>query len=171
MSSTYERVTVTEWKTTPTGAMTSLDLSPRAPMEMLKYSKFRRSRGLARWRALLLVWCEKNGRAEVQAIGAGATNQAVKAIAIAREYSLETDTSGPVCRHSSMSRSTTMRNEPPSVSSSKRGNSRCNLKAWLMIQPARSSVDLHCHSTASDGTLSPADVVSYAAKGGLETIA
>ena len=33
----------------------------------------------------------ENGRAEVQAIGAGATNQAVKAIAIAREYLLETD--------------------------------------------------------------------------------
>ena len=30
------------------------------------------------------------GRAEVQAIGAGATNQAVKAVAIARDYSLET---------------------------------------------------------------------------------
>ena len=33
----------------------------------------------------------ENGRAEVQAIGAGATNQAVKAVAIAREYLLETD--------------------------------------------------------------------------------
>ncbi len=33
----------------------------------------------------------ENGRAEVQAIGAGATNQAIKAIAIAREYLLETD--------------------------------------------------------------------------------
>ncbi len=32
----------------------------------------------------------ENGRAEVQAIGAGATNQAIKAIAIAREYLLET---------------------------------------------------------------------------------
>ena len=31
------------------------------------------------------------GRAEVQAIGAGATNQAVKAVAIAREYLRETD--------------------------------------------------------------------------------
>ena len=33
----------------------------------------------------------ENGRAEVQAIGAGATNQAIKAIAIAREYLLETE--------------------------------------------------------------------------------
>jgi len=33
----------------------------------------------------------ENGRAEVQAIGAGATNQAIKAVAIAREYLLETD--------------------------------------------------------------------------------
>jgi stage V sporulation protein S len=32
----------------------------------------------------------EEGRAEVQAIGAGATNQAVKAVAIAREYLLET---------------------------------------------------------------------------------
>jgi stage V sporulation protein S len=32
----------------------------------------------------------ENGRAEVQAIGAGATNQAVKAVAIARDYLLET---------------------------------------------------------------------------------
>lgn len=31
------------------------------------------------------------GRAEVQAIGAGATNQAVKAVAIARDYLLESD--------------------------------------------------------------------------------
>lgn len=33
----------------------------------------------------------ENGRAEVQAIGAGATNQAVKAVAIARDYLRETD--------------------------------------------------------------------------------
>lgn len=32
----------------------------------------------------------ETGRAEVQAIGAGATNQAVKAVAIARDYLLET---------------------------------------------------------------------------------
>ena len=32
----------------------------------------------------------ENGRAEVQAIGAGATNQAIKAVAISREYLLET---------------------------------------------------------------------------------
>ncbi|MGI8644133.1 MAG: stage V sporulation protein S [Thermomicrobiales bacterium] len=31
------------------------------------------------------------GRAEIQAIGAGATNQAVKAVAIARDYLHETD--------------------------------------------------------------------------------
>jgi stage V sporulation protein S len=33
----------------------------------------------------------ENGRAEVQAIGAGATNQAVKAVAIARDYLRETN--------------------------------------------------------------------------------
>ncbi|MBX5445377.1 MAG: stage V sporulation protein S [Sphaerobacter thermophilus] len=32
----------------------------------------------------------ESGRAEVQAIGAGATNQAVKAVAIARDYLAET---------------------------------------------------------------------------------
>ena len=32
----------------------------------------------------------ESGRAEVQAIGAGATNQAIKAVAIARDYLLET---------------------------------------------------------------------------------
>jgi stage V sporulation protein S len=33
----------------------------------------------------------ESGRAEVQAIGAGATNQAIKAVAIARDYLRETD--------------------------------------------------------------------------------
>lgn len=40
-----------------------------------------------------------------------------------------------------------------------------------MTQLARSSVDLHCHSNASDGTLSPKGLVSHAAERGLSTIA
>jgi predicted metal-dependent phosphoesterase TrpH len=39
-----------------------------------------------------------------------------------------------------------------------------------MIQPARSSVDLHCHSTASDGLLTPAGLVAYASERGVSTI-
>jgi predicted metal-dependent phosphoesterase TrpH len=40
-----------------------------------------------------------------------------------------------------------------------------------MNQPARSSVDLHCHSTASDGILTPAGLVTYASERGVSTIA
>lgn len=39
-----------------------------------------------------------------------------------------------------------------------------------MIQSARSSVDLHCHSTASDGLLTPAALVTYASERGVSTI-
>lgn len=40
-----------------------------------------------------------------------------------------------------------------------------------MSLPALSSVDLHCHSTASDGLRSPAGLVTYAADRGLSVIA
>lgn len=39
-----------------------------------------------------------------------------------------------------------------------------------MIPPAPSSVDLHCHSTASDGLLTPAGLVTYASERGLSAI-
>lgn len=39
-----------------------------------------------------------------------------------------------------------------------------------MIAPALSSVDLHCHSTASDGLQTPAGLVAYAAERGLSVI-
>ncbi len=39
-----------------------------------------------------------------------------------------------------------------------------------MNAPALSSVDLHCHSTASDGLRTPAGLVSYAAERGLSVI-
>lgn len=40
-----------------------------------------------------------------------------------------------------------------------------------MNQLAPSSVDLHCHSTASDGLLTPAGLVAYASERGVSTIA
>lgn len=39
-----------------------------------------------------------------------------------------------------------------------------------MTAPALSSVDLHCHSTASDGLRTPADLVAYAAERGVSVI-
>jgi predicted metal-dependent phosphoesterase TrpH len=39
-----------------------------------------------------------------------------------------------------------------------------------MIEPAPSSVDLHCHSTASDGLRTPAGLVAYAAERGVSVI-
>ncbi len=61
-------------------------LEPRT--EVLKVSA--RSRPSAVAGAIAGV-VRENGRAEVQAIGAGATNQAVKAVAIARDYLRETE--------------------------------------------------------------------------------
>ena len=57
------------------------------PVEVLKVSA--RSRPSAVAGAIAGV-VRESGRAEVQAIGAGATNQAVKAVAIARDYLRET---------------------------------------------------------------------------------
>jgi stage V sporulation protein S len=59
----------------------------RSSGEVLKVSA--RSRPSAVAGAIAGV-VRESGRAEVQAIGAGATNQAVKAVAIARDYLLET---------------------------------------------------------------------------------
>lgn len=60
---------------------------PQRDGEVLKVSA--RSRPSAVAGAIAGV-VRESGRAEVQAIGAGATNQAVKAVAIARDYLLET---------------------------------------------------------------------------------
>lgn len=65
---------------------TTATLEPRT--EVLKVSA--RSRPSAVAGAIAGV-VRENGRAEVQAIGAGATNQAVKAVAIARDYLRETE--------------------------------------------------------------------------------
>lgn len=61
--------------------------TPHRNGEVLKVSA--RSRPSAVAGAIAGV-VRESGRAEVQAIGAGATNQAVKAVAIARDYLLET---------------------------------------------------------------------------------
>ncbi len=39
-----------------------------------------------------------------------------------------------------------------------------------MIHPAHSSVDLHCHSTASDGLLTPSELVVHASRRGVSVI-
>lgn len=91
VAATYERVTVTEWQTS-----TETTTSPRFvgaddsvdDAEVLKVSAKSRPSAVA---GAIAGVVRENGRAEVQAIGAGATNQAVKAIAIAREYLLESE--------------------------------------------------------------------------------
>ncbi len=90
VSATYERVTVEEWDYREVA-----EVQPRpAPFErdgdaeVLKVSAKSRPSAVA---GAIAGVVRENGRAEVQAIGAGATNQAVKAIAIAREYLLETE--------------------------------------------------------------------------------
>lgn len=89
VSATYERVTVEEWE------VHEIAEQPRdpsaagdSPTEVLKVSAKSRPSAVA---GAIAGVVRESGRAEVQAIGAGATNQAVKAIAIAREYLLETE--------------------------------------------------------------------------------
>jgi len=92
VAATYERVTVQEWSAPVVEAVQapvrdSVD-RPDPDVEVLKVSAKSRPSAVA---GAIAGVVRENGRAEVQAIGAGATNQAVKAIAIAREYLLETD--------------------------------------------------------------------------------
>ena len=68
-------------------AAESADVAEHRNGDVLKVSA--RSRPSAVAGAIAGV-VRENGRAEVQAIGAGATNQAVKAVAIARDYLRET---------------------------------------------------------------------------------
>lgn len=70
-----------------TNGDTTETLTQERRSEVLKVSA--RSRPSAVAGAIAGV-VRESGRAEVQAIGAGATNQAVKAVAIARDYLLET---------------------------------------------------------------------------------
>lgn len=85
---------VDEWGTTEMSAATTMPSDSQVSTvvdrqgEVLKVSA--RSRPSAVAGAIAGV-VRESGRAEVQAIGAGATNQAVKAVAIARDYLRETD--------------------------------------------------------------------------------
>ncbi len=91
ISATYERIEVESWQTTV--EMVEVEqpcpsLHQQHDAEVLKVSAKSRPSAVA---GAIAGVVRENGRAEVQAIGAGATNQAIKAIAIAREYLLDTD--------------------------------------------------------------------------------
>jgi len=77
---------VVELDAAPVVAEADVEVSERNG-EVLKVSARSRPSAVAGAIAGVVREC---GRAEVQAIGAGATNQAVKAVAIARDYLLET---------------------------------------------------------------------------------
>jgi stage V sporulation protein S len=83
-------LTVTEWNGAASNGELPCDdaVSFQSDTEVLKVSAKSRPSAVA---GAIAGVVRENGRAEVQAIGAGATNQAVKAIAIAREYLLETE--------------------------------------------------------------------------------
>lgn len=89
----YTRTTDTTYEDAPATGWTNGEsqdpalLSEVERSDVLKVSA--RSRPSAVAGAIAGV-VRESGRAEVQAIGAGATNQAVKAVAIARDYLLET---------------------------------------------------------------------------------
>ena len=72
---------------TPAPPLTTLDgdpvLTPEDGEEVLKVSAHSRPSAVA---GAIAGVIRHHGRAEVQAIGAGATNQAIKAVAIARDY-------------------------------------------------------------------------------------
>ena len=57
--------------------------APHAEVEVLKVSAHSRPSAVA---GAIAGVIRNHGRADVQAIGAGATNQAIKAVAIARDY-------------------------------------------------------------------------------------
>ncbi len=95
VSASYERITVEtveEWDVEEAAEV----VERKSPVttrraedtEVLKASAHSRPSAVA---GAIAGVVRETGRAEVQAIGAGATNQAVKAIAIAREYLLETE--------------------------------------------------------------------------------
>ena len=90
VSATYERVTVEEWdiREVVEEQQRPAPHSNNGDAEVLKVSAKSRPSAVA---GAIAGVVRENGRAEVQVIGAGATNQAVKAIAIAREYLLETE--------------------------------------------------------------------------------
>ena len=91
VSATYEHVEVEIWQANAPveqGEQPSRREPRENDAEVLKVSAKSRPSAVA---GAIAGVVRENGRAEVQAIGAGATNQAIKAIAIAREYLLETE--------------------------------------------------------------------------------
>src|SRR5436190_16322254 len=64
-------------------AMESMDINEHNDAEVLKVSAHSRPSAVA---GAIAGVIRSHGRADVQAIGAGATNQAIKAVAIARDY-------------------------------------------------------------------------------------
>lgn len=91
VSATYERVTVQEWSASAPEAAQAAPYADGNHLvsgtEVLKVSAKSRPSAVA---GAIAGVVRETGRAEVQAIGAGATNQAVKAVAIARDYLHET---------------------------------------------------------------------------------
>ncbi len=91
IAATYERIEVETWQVSESlpmiGEPRSFHLA-ESDAEVLKVSAKSRPSAVA---GAIAGVVRENGRAEVQAIGAGATNQAIKAIAIAREYLMETE--------------------------------------------------------------------------------
>lgn len=83
----YTDDSLSDWNNGETNAATVATETETDRSEVLKVSA--RSRPSAVAGAIAGV-VRESGRAEVQAIGAGATNQAVKAVAIARDYLHET---------------------------------------------------------------------------------
>lgn len=89
LSATYERIEIDSWQAVaPVGEMERpvRQNLVQTDTEVLKVSAKSRPSAVA---GAIAGVVRENGRAEVQAIGAGATNQAIKAVAIAREYLLE----------------------------------------------------------------------------------
>lgn len=91
IATTYERIEVETWQSTVEVVQVEQPCPDRLQQndaEVLKVSAKSRPSAVA---GAIAGVVRENGRAEVQAIGAGATNQAIKAIAIAREYLLDTN--------------------------------------------------------------------------------
>ena len=91
VAATFERIEIETLEVTSRGVTEQRPRSrelAESDSEVLKVSAKSRPSAVA---GAIAGVVRENGRAEVQAIGAGATNQAIKAVAIAREYLLETD--------------------------------------------------------------------------------
>ena len=107
-------------------------------MEVLKVSSKSNPNSVA---GALAGIVREQGAAEIQTVGAGALNQAIKAIAIARGFIAPSGLSSPASPPSRTSRSTA-RSAPRSACWSSRGTCTANASARLR----RRAADLHVHS-------------------------